>query len=132
MSMESKDTYMKSYHYIQKLQCSICNDKFTVYYNDLDNKTASWLRDRIRVYLSKITGLYQKRRGERDFVKDDYMELVDRLERSNTTYSFTVDFTKLKECHAEELRRLIIETLNVRANKVWQTIAGWSAGLPTH
>ena len=131
--MESIDIYRNSYHYIQKLKCNVCcDDKFTVLYNNLDNKTASWLRDRIKVFLSKITGLYQKRRGERDFVKDDYMEFVDRLERSNSTNSFTVDFSKLNESHATELRCLIKETLNVRSNQVWQTISGWSAGLPTH
>lgn len=131
MSMESLEIYRESYNYIQKLKLTVKNDKFTVNYNGLDQKTASWLRDRIRNNLSKITGLYQKKRGERDFVKDPYMESIDRLERSNTTNTFTVDFTKMKEEHACELRALITETLNVRTFKVWQVIAGWSAGKPT-
>ena len=131
MSMESIEIYRESYNYIQKLKQSVKSDKFVIQYNNLDQKTAGWLRDRIRNYLSKITGLYQKRRGERNFEPDPYMESIDRLERSNTTNTFSVDFSKLKENHACELRALITDTLNVRTFKVWQVIAGWSAGAPT-
>ena len=47
---------------------------------ELDGETARYLRDRIRNYLSSIIGKYNISRGERDFVKDDYKEFLNRLD----------------------------------------------------
>lgn len=125
MSMESIDIYKESYNTLNTIRnCIDTVETLTIPYNLMDSKSASWMRDRVRNYLSSITDMYQKRRGERDFVKDDYMEMVDRLERQNTTDKITIDFTKLKENHAYCLRALIKETANVRKIEVWKVIQG--------
>jgi len=130
MSMESIKTYKESYDYIQNLLNTICNaDKIVIDYRNLDGETAKWLRNRIRNYLSSIIGNYNISRGERNFVKDDYKEFLNRLEKSNTTTKFVVNIDKLEDKHAEELIGIIKETLNVRKHKVWQTIFGWSSKL---
>ena len=125
MSMESIDIYKESYNTLNTIRCCIDTvETLTIPYNLMDSKSASWMRGRIRNYLSDITGMYQKRRGERDFVKDDYMELVDHLERQNSMTKITIDFTKLKLEHACGLRALIKETANVRKIEVWKVIQG--------
>ena len=130
MSMESIKTYKESYAYIQSLLNTICSvDKLVIDYKQLDGETARWLRDRIRNYLSSLIGTYNISRGERDFVKDDYKEFLNRLEKSNSTTKFVVNIDKLEDKHAEELIAIIKETLNVRKHKVWQTIFGWSTKL---
>ena len=130
MSMESIRTYKESYAYIQSILNTICSaEKIVIDYRKLDGETARYLRDRIRNYLSSIIGKYNISRGERDFVKDDYKEFLNRLEKANSTNIFTVTVDKLKDEHAEKLVALIIETLNVRKRKVWQTILGWTSKL---
>ena len=130
MSMESIKTYKESYAYIQSLLNTICSvDKLVIDYKQLDGETARWLRDRIRNYLSSLIGTYNISRGERDFVKDDYKEFLNRLEKSNTTTKFVVNLESLDPKHADGLISLIKETLNVRKRKVWQTIFGWSTKL---
>ena len=125
MSMESVDIYMESYNTLNTIQkCIDTVETIGIPYNLMDSKSASWLRDRIRNYLSTITDMYQKRRGERDFVKDDYMEFIDHMERQNTMDKIIIDFTKMQPKHACELRALIKETVNVRKINVWKVIQG--------
>ena len=127
MSMESIGIYKESYDYIQTLQNTICSsEKLTIDYKQFDNETARYMRNRIRNYLSSIIGNYNISRGERNFVKDDYKEYLNSLEKSNCTTRFTVNLEKLHPEHADALVALIKETLNVRKRKVWQTIFGWS------
>jgi len=130
MSMESIKTYKESYAYIQSLLNTICSvDKLVIDYKQLDSETARWLRDRIRNYLSSLIGNYNISRGERNFVKDDYKEFLNKLEKSNSTTKFVVNLESLDPKHADGLIALIKETLNVRKHKVWQTIFGWSSKL---
>jgi hypothetical protein len=125
--MESIRTYKESYAYIQSILNTICSaEKIVIDYRKLDGETARYLRDRIRNYLSSIIGNYNISRGERNFVKDDYKEYLNSLEKSNCTTRFTVNLEKLHPEHADALVALIKETLNVRKRKVWQTIFGWS------
>ncbi len=125
MSLESKDIYMESYNTLTTIQNYIDSaETITVPYNLMDSKTAGWIRDRVRNYLSDITDMYQKRRGEAGFEKDDYMEFIDHMERQNTMDKVTIDFTKMNSKHACELRALIKESVNVRKFKVWQVIQG--------
>lgn len=130
MSMESIRIYKESYAYIQTLQNTVgSTDKLIIDYKQFDSETARYMRNRIRNYLSSIIGNYNISRGERNFVKDDYKEYINTLEKSNCTTRFIVNIPKLHSEHAEGLIALIKETLNVRKRKVWQTIFGWSTKL---
>lgn len=125
MSMESIDIYKESYNTLNTIRnCIDSVETLTIPYNLMDSKSAAWMRDRIRNYLSEITGMYQKRRGEAGFEKNDYMEMVDHMERQNTMDKITIDFTKLNMKHSCELRALIKETANVRKIEVWKVIQG--------
>ena len=125
MSMESVDIYMESYNTLTTIQqCIDTVETIGIPYNLMDSNTARYIRDRVRNYLSDITDMYQKRRGEKGFEKDDYMEFIDHMERQNTMDKIIIDFTKMKDVDACGLRALIKESVNVRKFKVWQVIQG--------
>lgn len=57
-------------------------------------------------------------------VYDKSYKEVDKLIKSNTTGSITIDYSKLDERTAAELRTVIRNTLQERKRELWSVLSG--------